>query len=396
MSKKNFVQESFGGVESSDKGLLVTIATPGWGSSGYYSADVLQEAATNLVFPAGTLMYIDHDTQMESAERPEGSIKSLGAVLTENARWDGEKLVAPARTIHPWKETIHDLAGAIGASMRAAARFVIGEAEGRQGKLVAELIPDTFNSVDFVTRAGRGGTYVVLESAKVEEARNVGQYLESRLHSMFTNLSDEFYGEGRLTREERIVLSSGLGEALVALTARVESDAPQLFERDLWDEPVPASTVSVESQNSPVAPAGATKEIEEDATMATVQIEEAELTTLRESASRATALETENETLKTEVAAREAQEAESRVKAIVEEAFSGITADRGKAAVVAEALAGKYDAEQTKAAAVEAAAEYASAAGAGRVAGLGDAPRAKESSKSEPTDSEIIAALKGA
>ncbi len=51
--------------------LLVQLITPGWGSSGYYSEDVLEAAGRDRVFPAGTHMYIDHPSESETFDRPE-------------------------------------------------------------------------------------------------------------------------------------------------------------------------------------------------------------------------------------------------------------------------------------------------------------------------------------
>jgi hypothetical protein len=130
----------------------------------------------------------------------------------------------------------------------------IGEAEGRSGWIVEKIHPGTFNSVDFVTHAGRGG--MILESAraavdtdvpavflresaiaKIREARNSCQWIESRLHREQTQIADNMFGDGRLTREERVSLSSAVGDALSAFTADLEKSAPQLYTRDLWAEP---------------------------------------------------------------------------------------------------------------------------------------------------------------
>jgi hypothetical protein len=56
------------------------------------------------------------------------------------------------------------------------------------------------------------------------------------------------YGDGRLTREERITLSGGIGDALAAFTSRVEADAPQLYERDPWADPAPVAAAMEESK----------------------------------------------------------------------------------------------------------------------------------------------------
>ena len=49
-----------------------------------------------------------------------------------------------------------------------------------------------------------------------EKAANIADYLESEIHRFFTNWADGAFGEGRLTREERIGLSSLIGDALDA------------------------------------------------------------------------------------------------------------------------------------------------------------------------------------
>lgn len=84
------------------------------------------------------------------------------------------------------------------------------------------------------------------ETQKLQEARNVGEWLEARLHLMFTEIADGMFGEGRLTREERISLSSAIGGALDAFRSVVETGAAQLYTRDPWSEPA-LSTNVVES-----------------------------------------------------------------------------------------------------------------------------------------------------
>jgi hypothetical protein len=149
--------------------LKIQIITPGWGSSGYYSADVLEAAATDKVFPAGTHMYFDHPTEAESAERPGRSVKDLAAVLLEDATWNGGALVASAKPGGLGKAVFvkedEDFVKALGVSIRASAEVSEGEADGRRGVIVDRLVEG--KSIDFVTAAGRGGKVLdVLESAR--------------------------------------------------------------------------------------------------------------------------------------------------------------------------------------------------------------------------------------
>lgn len=229
---------------------LVQLITPGWGSSGFYSQEVIEQAAVDRVWPAGTHMYLDHPTESEGYERPERSVRDLSAVLTEDARWDAATaaLVAEVRVFSAYRTQLAEMLDTIGVSIRGAAEGEMGEAEGRRGRIITRLIVG--ESVDFVTHAGRGGKVLaVLESdrRRVHESRNVGQWVESRIHRDFTVTADEMFGDGRLSREERITLSGAIGDALSAFVARIEADAPELYTRDLWDEPPMAAAQAIES-----------------------------------------------------------------------------------------------------------------------------------------------------
>lgn len=142
----------------------VTVITPGVGSSGYYSQDVLEAAGTDAVFPAGTLMFLDHPSETEAYERPERSVRDVAGVFTTPATWNGTALAAEARLFGPWQETLTEMADAIGVSIRASAVVSEGEHDGRRMPIVDKLVHG--ESVDFVTRAGRGGSFAALEAAR--------------------------------------------------------------------------------------------------------------------------------------------------------------------------------------------------------------------------------------
>jgi hypothetical protein len=209
-----------------------------WGASGYYSRKVLERDAA--VFGPGTLMYFDHPTPAEEADRPERSVRDLAAKIVSTPKYEGDGLYADIEVFAHAAPIVEALADSIGLSIRAAGTAEYGEAAGRSGMIVTSLTEGY--SVDFVTQAGAGGRLVaLLESARhtaVREARTIGAWLESRLHLALTQLADDMYGDGRLSRDERIVLSNAIGEGLKAWTARIEAGAPQLFRRDLYDEPV--------------------------------------------------------------------------------------------------------------------------------------------------------------
>jgi hypothetical protein len=155
----------------------VKLIQPGWGSSGFYPAEVLERDGP-IVFPAKTKMYWNHPTLSEEAERPEGDLRNLAAELVSGARWEatgvaGPGLYADAKVFGPYQAAVEELAPHIGVSIRAAGRAVAGEAEGRQGRIVQQLV--NARSVDFVTEPGAGGQIIsMFEAARRGGGRGAG------------------------------------------------------------------------------------------------------------------------------------------------------------------------------------------------------------------------------
>ena len=317
----------------------ITIISKGWGSSGYYSREMLARDGA-AVFPSGTQMYIDHPSRSEEADRPERSVKDLAAAIVSTPVMKGDALVAEADVFPHWESFIDSVAPHIGLSIRACGESEMGEAEGRRGPIITSLTEGI--SVDFVTLPGRGGkvggmaeaqvvelfestraqpvseqlssalgdelrdagharfgsdeTYVYVDNydidqqwvifcisprggderlvrigyerdkdgevtlsggeqsvervtsyvavgrseesaAALKEARNAGNWFEARIHQSFTDIADQMFGNGYLTREERIALSNAIGDALQAFNQSVEENAPGLYARDPYTCP---------------------------------------------------------------------------------------------------------------------------------------------------------------
>lgn len=146
----------------------IKIIGPGWGSSGYYSREVLQRDIPK-IFPTGTQMFWNHATPTEEAERPEGDLNHLAAVTVSTPYWldsgpKGPGMYADARPFTRYALAIDEIGEHIGVSIRALGRHTLGEAEGRQGRIIQELVAG--KSVDYVTVPGAGGAIVsVFESA---------------------------------------------------------------------------------------------------------------------------------------------------------------------------------------------------------------------------------------
>lgn len=74
---------------------------PGWGSSGDYSASVLETASREWVFPAGTPMFLDHETESEKFDRPKATDTSAAAARVETitgSRLRPDPSAVPARS----------------------------------------------------------------------------------------------------------------------------------------------------------------------------------------------------------------------------------------------------------------------------------------------------------
>lgn len=139
----------------------VCCITPGWGSSGYYSEDLLKTDGVTVI-KEGLHMYWDHATTIEEYSRPERSLRDLAGVLAENAKydedgWNGPGIYSNAKVFGAYEEMLNDpdFVEAIGLSLVCYGTSHIGEAEGESGEIIDQIT--AARSVDFVTLPGRGG-----------------------------------------------------------------------------------------------------------------------------------------------------------------------------------------------------------------------------------------------
>jgi hypothetical protein len=150
----------------------IKIIQPGWGSSGFYSKEMLRRDAS--IYKPGLHMYWDHPTESEDRERPERSLRDLaGELISTGAfREDGPRgpgVYAKAKVFGPYREAIEELAPHIGVSHRALGKAVSGEAEGRKGPIIEKLV--AAKSVDYITTPGAGGQVVQLFESARDRAR---------------------------------------------------------------------------------------------------------------------------------------------------------------------------------------------------------------------------------
>lgn len=233
-----------------DGTIPVKLIQPGWGASGFYPAEVLERDGP-VVFPAGTKMFWNHPTLQEEAERPEGDLRNLAAELVSGARWEangvaGPGLYADAKVFGAYQEAVNELAPHIGVSIRGAGRAVAGEADGRTGRIVQQLV--NAQSVDFVTVPGAGGQIIsMFEAARKSEGRGGTMHRASNDNGELPGQEDRMSSalqaqlmEAQRQIDELRTANARLAEALVLRDARslaaevlAESTLPEVTRRRL-------------------------------------------------------------------------------------------------------------------------------------------------------------------
>jgi hypothetical protein len=156
----------------------ILMISPGTGSSAHYPAEVLKKAAESGVFKAKTFMFWNHPTDAQESARPEGDLNDLAAITTTDGEYrengpKGPGVYAEAKVMADYADKIAERAPHIGLSIRAG-----GTASGKtlNGKPVLASI-DHVESVDYVTKAGRGGMPLAENAkfTKLLESLNEGE-----------------------------------------------------------------------------------------------------------------------------------------------------------------------------------------------------------------------------
>jgi len=192
-----------------DDGIIpIKIIGTGWGSSGYYSKEVLEEGAP--IYKPGTLMFWDHPTLTEDYERPERSLRDLAGVIVSEGQFmedgsNGPGVYADARVYKQFREVIKDLGNDIGLSHVAEGVTKYGEAEGKSGMIVESL--NRVFSVDFVTMAGAKGQIATrFEEAKSTEEITLDDLKKNQpkiIESLRKELKDAIYGSKKTNKKNK-------------------------------------------------------------------------------------------------------------------------------------------------------------------------------------------------
>lgn len=343
----------------------VRVIDAGMGSSGYYPAETLEAAGRAQVVAEGTHVFFDHPSESEEYDRPERSVRDLAAVFTSAGTYDPttKALEGDIQVFGPYQPLMADkeFREAIGMSIRAFARVEEGEIDGKRVPVVKEL--QTVESVDLVTRAGRGGKILsVLESAgssiaERAQRRVVERAVRRGLAEATANdtreqlqhaLRDAYGGEknwvwvrdfdsGLVWFEHETPDGSGLwqqtysseGDVIALTGTRVEvriqtSYVPVQQATQVTTAPAAEGATSP-THIPPVAPAGSNPQESEEDTMP--QIEEARLRQLEEAAGRVQTLESERDAAVQRATDAEAALAEANTRSTARPVVARVVAE---------------------------------------------------------------------
>jgi hypothetical protein len=315
----------------------IGVITPGVGSSGTYPRETIEAAERDRIFPAGTHMYLDHATEAQTWEKPEGSLRDLVGVLTEDARWDDESggLVAEAKIYSHWKPILAEMKDDIGVSIRASGEVK----ETSEGRIVTRLTEA--RSVDFVTKAGRGGRILeVLESLregvndetrdllrKAVRAAHPNGYVWVRDHDGEHVWFDIDSDDGETTYQQAYTRNG--------ITITLDGEPSPVVPTTVY---VPAR--GTETSQPPAGQEAPVNESQEGTLMGHIQIEESAHAALTEKASRADTLETQLAEANTKIETLEAEKTKAaratHVSKLIEAEFDGIDDPAGVAALLTE------------------------------------------------------------
>lgn len=149
--------------------VAVTIITPGKGSSGEYPPETIKKLAESPIWDSPVHMYMNHATGSERASRPEGDIRELAGVIDGRPVIDDSgALVGRAKIFPEYRDFIRERAPYIGVSINASGIMAPGK-----DRVIKEITQ--VDSVDFVTKPGRGGkiTAVLESSREVDGMANI-------------------------------------------------------------------------------------------------------------------------------------------------------------------------------------------------------------------------------
>lgn len=187
--------------ESGGDTFRARLISPGWGSSGYYSPDVLKAAAG--LYRAGLKMFANHPTATERKELPERDVSKIAGYLVTDGVYESHPhpgIYASVKILPKYQDLVRHGKNVIGLSHYADGTTRIGEAEGKRGTIIERI--NQVHSVDIVTTPGRGGKFC-------ESKRKQSVYVDDSTLKLY-----ESYKENMSPETARTVIETMTGEIL--------------------------------------------------------------------------------------------------------------------------------------------------------------------------------------
>jgi hypothetical protein len=228
------------GAVGQDGTAYLKIIAPGHGSSGYYSEAVLKRDGPK-VFKNGTKNFWNHPTDAEEAARPEGDLRDLASVLTEDAHYEdsgpaGPGLYARAKVFEHFRQPVDQLAKHIGMSIRASGKAKEGTApDGKKVPIIEQLTRAT--SVDYVTTPGAGGQ--ILQLFEAARGTRQSQQEDDSMDAAQLREVQDLKAEVRKLRERQAVADAAGVIAEYFTTVRVGEAIQARVTRRLLERAVP-------------------------------------------------------------------------------------------------------------------------------------------------------------
>ena len=207
-------------------GFRAVMITPGKGSSGTYSEEVLARDAST-AFPPGTLAFLDHPTEASPGRSLRNAIGTYPAGGTYE---EGVGITSNLVPFPHWKDFVEAVAPHGGLSI-----YAMGESDGKGN--VTALLPDVQNSVDLVAYPGRPGsglTQMYEAAVAASETRtaivvgeekkdtNMTPEQEAKLDGLAASFAS-FVAETQTVAAAIVTESVVVEDAIAASDARVEA-----------------------------------------------------------------------------------------------------------------------------------------------------------------------------
>lgn len=189
----------------------VTVATPGQGSSGKYSEDMLRERGP-AAFPAGTRAFFNHDAKRD--------LRDLVGTYPEGAFWNEEEglLQADLVALPRWSELLDDLESLAATSIHAQ-----GDRDA-QGNITLNY--DRGNTIDLVGLPGLEGSGVKYRIESLfNEGINDPDAETSAQNERKARMEKEIADLTAQVAELRTTLTAFVSESKAAVQGKADEDA---------------------------------------------------------------------------------------------------------------------------------------------------------------------------